>query len=1540
MGKKVRFVQALALLCLLTLGFSGKLSAQNTSATWGANSNSAWYTGNNWVGGSYAGSQSTTTTSNMHVATFTSAFSGTTVGINMNTSSLNLGAVVVDNTRTTALNIGSSSSSGLLRLFGAPINSVPNTIIRHNGTGVLTLQASQAGPMGVLLGNTTENIVATDNTGNINITAILSGTGKLTKTGAGTGILTISGANTYSGGTTITSGSLALGAANALPTSGTVTFNGGTLTTGGFTQGTSVTRTLALSENSTLALGSTNHTIAFAASNALSWTAGKTLTITGWTGTVGAATTGTAGKVLVGTSTAGLTAAQLSQIKFTISSVDYSAIMLSTGEIVPAYKYGVTSISPASPIAGSSFSVTVQAQNYNGVAVNLTSASTFALSTNGTAGVIGGTTTGTIAAGTSSVTVSGVTLSSAGTGATITATRTSGENLAPGVSAAFTVTGSSSPVLTISGTPTAHGNICLGSSGSTVQYTINNTGSAAASGISLATSNPEFAFSGLSSTTIPASGSATFNVIYTPTLAGPSSGTITVTSSTSGSNSPTIGLTGSGASQVDAVVTTSAATAINNQIATLNGALTSLGSCPSTSAKGFVYSQTSVNGTPTNGGTGTTTTPVAGLTTGNYSLALTSLAPGTSYSFRAYALDGTTYHYGPVLTFTTLAAANHLAFNGFPATGNVGVALTSFTVEAKRPDNSTDTNYTGSVVLTKASGPGSISGTLTASAVAGVATFSNVVIDAAGTYTLHANSGTLTQATTGNVVITLAPVSIFANTITGTNPSTSNPYIIGQTFASNLTVSGISRGPGISAASANDRYSAQGWNSTSFDADDYFEFTLTPASGYEIDFSSFVYNAQASGSGPTSFAFRSSIDGFTANIGTATGSGTTISLSSFQQVQSAVTFRFYAYGASAPGGTFSINDFIFSGNVICKTPSAFTVTGGGSTCNSNGIPVGLSGSETGISYQLVRNGNVNVGSVVAGTGSALNFGNQAIAGTYTVNAINNSGTCNVTAAMTGNATITLTNATVWTGDVDTDWNTAGNWSCGSVPIITSDVLIPQGTPQSTITADAFANTITLQGGTLLTLLSGRDLTVNGAITSTGNFTIENNANLIQISNAVNSGVTKVKRNSSALMRQDYTLWSSPVIGQNLLPFSPATLVGRFYTFNSSSNQYNTVNNPNTTPFAEGVGYLIRMPNNHPTTATIWNGEFNGTLRNGPVSVSIAAAGEGENFHAVGNPYPSPIDMLTFVNDNEGAITGTLYFWRKTNSTANPTYSTWTEGLGFVSNGQPQNVDPNGIIRTGQGFIVESADNDASVNFNNLQRSGNNSNQFFRSANVVERHRVWLNATGAQGAFSQTLIGYVTGATLAKDNGIDGRFFNDGEIEFYSKLTEGKFAIQGRPLPFDAADVVPMGFKVTTAGTYAIAIDQADGLFASGQNVYLRDNLSGTVHNLNDGAYSFTSEAGVFESRFEVLYENSLGTNNPVPADNAVVVYTQANNVIINSGALEMSSVKVYDVVGKLLQQVDNIGANTVTLAGTAANQVMILSIQTTDGRTIIRKTVR
>ncbi len=220
-----------------------------------------------------------------------------------------------------------------------------------------------------------------------------------------------------------------------------------------------------------------------------------------------------------------------------------------------------------------------------------------------------------------------------------------------------------SPILAITGTPTNHGSVCPSVAASSITYTITNSGSVAASGVTVVSNDPQFVVSGLSSTSIAASGgTATYSVTFTPTTAGAKTATITVASTTSGSNSPTSSLTGTGTTAVTQTVTSTAATSITSGAATLNGSNV-LGVCPATTTRGFIYSLTATNSNPQVGGAGVTVINEL-IGAGVFSTNITGLSASTNYSYVAYVFDGTTYTYGTVLNFTTSTSAPEINVKG------------------------------------------------------------------------------------------------------------------------------------------------------------------------------------------------------------------------------------------------------------------------------------------------------------------------------------------------------------------------------------------------------------------------------------------------------------------------------------------------------------------------------------------------------------------------------------------------------------------------------------------------------------------------------------------------------------------------------------------------------------------------------------------------------------------------------------------------------------------------------------------------------------
>ena len=544
--------------------------------------------------------------------------------------------------------------------------------------------------------------------------------------------------------------------------------------------------------------------------------------------------------------------------------------------------------------------------------------------------------------------------------------------------------------------------------------------------------------------------------------------------------------------------------------------------------------------------------------------------------------------------------------------------------------------------------------------------------------------------------------------------------------------------------------------------------------------------------------------------------------------------------------------------------------------------------------------------------------------TYFRAAIKN-GLCNpvFTPAITISTKSTIWDGTKWSDGapdsttaaiIDGPYNLAAHITACSLTVIDDDVTIP----------------------------AGFDVIIDGAlIVDNATFKLESNSNLVQKTDALNYGMISVERESSNLFRLDYTMWGSPVTGmQTLKQFSPKTISNRFYTYNSSTDEFNVIT-PETNTFEPGAGYLIRMPDNHSSTiASPYKGSFTGTPNNGLISVETMFG-----YNLISNPYPSMIDANLFLESNLSNIESTLYFWRRRNAKPDESayYATYTFAGGTSvpsATASASSTIPNGFIQVGQGFIVQKKTNAVgNVNFINTMRTAtNNDNQFFRTSSTEERSRIWLNVTNTAGVFGQTLVAYLPQAENIVDR-TDGKYLNDGSTALTSWLDNSEYIIQGR-YPFTLADVVALNFKTLTAGPYTIAIDHVDGLFEGSQNIYLRDKAVGITHNLKTGPYTFTTTAGSFNSRFELVYENgTLVVDNPAFDSSSVVLYKKDGYLTVKSKGTILQQVEVFDFAGRLLATTKNINSNEVSMKINDVNQVLIVKITSTDGRIISKKII-
>jgi hypothetical protein len=536
----------------------------------------------------------------------------------------------------------------------------------------------------------------------------------------------------------------------------------------------------------------------------------------------------------------------------------------------------------------------------------------------------------------------------------------------------------------------------------------------------------------------------------------------------------------------------------------------------------------------------------------------------------------------------------------------------------------------------------------------------------------------------------------------------------------------------------------------------------------------------------------------------------------------------------------------------------------------------------------------------------------------------------------------ITDTDIITCGNTTSWN-GSSWSNG-IPTYGKEVIFLN---DYTSTSDMYACSIIVKNNSLI-IFNNNLYVYNRIKTNAGStFIMNNNNNVIQINpDITNFGNMIIRRNTSTLVRLDHTLWSSPVIGQNLYNFSPQTLTHRFYTYDTSTDTYLSSTLSTTSEFTAAKGYAVRAANNQSATIPAeWTGSFTGIPNNGTYPFNLTHTTVNK-FNLLGNPYPSTINATTFVTDNAATIEGTLYFYAHTltmdvNGIFPPgtNYASWNATGGTaataVANNSPNYhtpaETPNGTIQVGQGFFVE-AKNNGSVNFNNTQRINNQNHQFFKT--TTENHHIWLNATTNDGTdLNQILIGYLEGATIGIDTNYDGKSYGNIGNHLYSICNNEKLVIQGRALPFSTTDEVPLGWYCETAGTFKLKLSNWDGIFQGNQDVFIKDNITGTTTNIKTTPYTFTSTTGTFNNRFSIVFEQNLGETTHNLVANTVIVHKKDQVFQVSSQDKEIKDILIYDLTGRLLFQKKDIIAKTITLNEISqTNQVLLFKISFTDNQ--------
>lgn len=471
---------------------------------------------------------------------------------------------------------------------------------------------------------------------------------------------------------------------------------------------------------------------------------------------------------------------------------------------------------------------------------------------------------------------------------------------------------------------------------------------------------------------------------------------------------------------------------------------------------------------------------------------------------------------------------------------------------------------------------------------------------------------------------------------------------------------------------------------------------------------------------------------------------------------------------------------------------------------------------------------------------------------------------------------------------------------------------------------------------------------SGTITIAGDFinqstpvVIEENAALLmEDANATVTGSITAKRTGTPYSNI-FNYWSTPVssitynaVWNNFSGFNATDL----YLYDGNSQDWTTPTTGATIPLGTGVAMtgLINGGSNQRS--------FTGTPNNGDIDVTVyntGGAGNDDDYNLIGNPYPSAVDAVAFLNDPANSeLVGSIWYWDRdlTGTHEIADYAQWTLTGGLCPSGcrgASGSLVPDQYIPAMQGFMTE-ADNagDGTVTFRNSHRVAGNNSKFFKSAPT---DRIWLSASHESGPSNGILIGFTADATDGYDRMYDGRKLSgNADISFYTLLDDAPYAIQGRNSQMNT-HIIPLGLRAGRAGQYTLQIDTMDNISPL-TTIHIEHIPTGARYDLRQSPFTFqVDDAGSVVTDYQLIINGNSTSiaKGELPA--IQWMRNQQSMVVWLSGTAPIAALAVYDVQGRIVYKQNSPGLVRATIPmAQHASGIYFIHIQT-DGQVITRK---
>ena len=594
---------------------------------------------------------------------------------------------------------------------------------------------------------------------------------------------------------------------------------------------------------------------------------------------------------------------------------------------------------------------------------------------------------------------------------------------------------------------------------------------------------------------------------------------------------------------------------------------------------------------------------------------------------------------------------------------------------------------------------------------------------------------------------------------------------------------------------------------------------------------------------------------------------------------------------------------------------------------SNGSPTNGSFTLTGTSTSGVLNlssGLANNGSL---NGMTLSFGMPSIA-------INNgvSGTNGITSGQSVSIPTTDQRGVTRSGNADigafegefinwvgttTNPLTASNWNPATVPSATSQVVIQNSASAypSYTTAVSYSD-LTIDATATVALQSSGQLTLSGALTNNGTFTIESGGTFIQGTSVGGSGSFNIKQaltnctNDGSAPTGRYWYMGVPLNGLTRVnAFGSASNLNRLWSWSESAQAWSS-QITDATALSPTTGYVFRTGADVTLT-------FTGTsLYSADASITglTNTTGSFDGCHLMSNPYTAYLDWEAMIAAAGTSNLATTMCVRSYNtSSSQMVYDTYN-ATGDVAV-QNSSYAVTRYIAPMQSFWITV--NPSTTGALSMTKAMLTHQPTAPGLKDLTSFPAFARLNLVDGSFTDQVVVYTDAEANAELEEFDSKkFFLPNVAQVYCKVGNDKLVINALKKG-KAQTSAPLTVELPSTKVYKFEMAES---FVDNGLVILEDRQEGIFQDMGiNPTYEFFGNSGVTADRFVLHFQLPNGTSNEGQAgvedltSSQIAIISNQNGSILVSLSADLTAtgeVQILDAAGRLIQTTSIKGQDT------------------------------